>query len=34
MKDEFHEKWDKIGYGYLDINEREQIVRIDKETIQ
>ena len=32
MKDEFRERWDKIGYGYLDINEREQIVGIDKET--
>jgi hypothetical protein len=33
LKDEFREKWDKIGYGYLDINEREQIVGIDKETM-
>ena len=28
MNDEFREKWDKIGYGYLDIDELDQIIRI------
>ena len=34
MKDEFCERWDKIGYGYLDNNESDQITRIDKESMQ
>lgn len=32
MKDEFRERWDKIGYGYIDKNESNQIARIEEET--